>query len=73
MSVHLCVFLRESDLPTHVEWQRAVQDAGHDLFFDSFSPREHFGFLPMPLDGDECGFGYSFGPIDKGRERKAES
>lgn len=64
MSVQLCVFLHESDLPTHEQWQRAVQGAGHDLTLDSFSPREHIGFLPMRLGGEECGFEYSFEPVD---------
>jgi hypothetical protein len=65
MSVHVCVFLRESELPTQEQWQRAVREAGHDLVFDSFSPREHTGFLPMQLAGEECGFEYSLNAIDK--------
>jgi hypothetical protein len=72
MSVHLYVFLRDSDLPTQEEWQRAVQDAGHDLFFDSFSPKEHAGFLPMQLDGEECGFEYSFRSIEEGEGEEVD-
>jgi hypothetical protein len=64
MSVHLCVFLHESKLPTHEQWQSAVHGAGHDLVFDSFSPRQHTGFLPMLLAGEECGFEYSFNALD---------
>jgi hypothetical protein len=64
MSVHLCVFLCESDLPTQEQWQRAVRNAGHDLVFDDFSPREHAGFLPVQSAGEECGFEYSFNSID---------
>ncbi|HEY3391140.1 MAG TPA: hypothetical protein VGK58_00420 [Lacipirellulaceae bacterium] len=65
MSVQLCVYLHESDLPSQEQWQHAVLNAGHDLIFDSFSPREHTGFLPMKLTGEECGFEYSFDPIDQ--------
>lgn len=64
MSIQLCVFLRESELPTQEQWQRAVLNAGHDLIFDSFSPREQVGFLPTQLDGEECGFEYSFTTIE---------
>jgi hypothetical protein len=63
MSVHLWVFLRESELPTQEQWQRVVQEAGHDLVFDSFLPREHTGFLPIRLAGKQCGFEYSFKPV----------
>src|SRR5438045_1104297 len=65
MSVHLCVFLRESELPTQEQWQRVVQEAGHDLVLDSFSPREHTGFLPLRLAGEPSGFEYLFRPIDE--------
>ena len=64
MSVQLCVFLREFDLPSREEWQQSILKAGHDLILDSFSPREHTGFLPMQLSGEECGFEYSFDPVD---------
>src|SRR5262245_56213999 len=65
MSVHLCVFLCESELPTQEQWQRAVQGAGHDLVFDSFSPREHTGFLPLRIAREQCGFEYLFRPMGK--------
>lgn len=63
MSVHFCVYLRESVLPSHEQWQSAIRNAGHDLVLDDFSPTEHTGFLPTQLAGEECGFEYSFDPI----------
>lgn len=65
MSVELCVFLRETDLPTQEQWQQAILNAGNDLVFDSFSTREHVGFLPIQLAGEECGFEYSFDVVDQ--------
>lgn len=64
MSVQLCVFLHESVMPTCEQWQCAVRDAGHDLTFGSFSPREHERFVPMQLAGETCGFEYSFDQIE---------
>jgi hypothetical protein len=64
MSVDICVFLRESDLPSRDQWLRAIHDAGHDFEFDDFSPTEHVGFVPCRMGGKECGFEYSFDAID---------
>lgn len=73
MSVDLYVFLRERELPTDEEWQRAIQAAGHDLVFDSFSSREHTGFLPARLAGELSGFEYSFNPIDANEVEKLKA
>jgi hypothetical protein len=63
MSVQLSVYLGDDRVPTFENWQSAVRDAGHDLIIDEFSPRDHLGFVPMRLNGQECGFEYFFSEV----------
>src|SRR5512133_2716137 len=64
MSVEVYVYLRNSRLPTHAEWQAAINKENVNLVLDEFSPREHTGFLPCRLNGSECGFEYLFHPLE---------
>ncbi len=65
MSVEVTVYLRDAELPSRDEWQRAIDAEGIDLQLDQFSPREHTGFLPTKLDGQDCGFEYFFQSVDQ--------
>jgi len=60
MSVHVCVFLCDHQLPDREQWQAAIDDAGVDLKLDDCSPRQHVGFWPVHMEGKECGFEYAF-------------
>jgi hypothetical protein len=64
MSVEVLVYIRDADLPTRDEWQRAIDAEGIDLHLDPFSPREHTGYLPAKLNGQDCGFEYFYQPLD---------
>jgi hypothetical protein len=64
MSVKFYVYLREDQLPSRDEWQQGIDRHGIHLKLDEFSTREHGGFLPAKMDGAECGFEYSFQPVD---------
>lgn len=64
MSVEVIVYLRDADLPTRDAWQRSIDEAGISLRLDEFSPREHTGFLPAALDGQDAGFEYYFEPVE---------
>lgn len=63
MSVELCVYLHDRDLPSRDAWQTAISAAGIDLQLDDFAPREHTGFLPAKLNGQNSGFEYYFQPV----------
>jgi hypothetical protein len=65
MSVEVIVYVCDSELPSRDEWQRAIDGEGIDLQLDEFSPREHTGFLPAKLDGQDCGFEYFFEPVNE--------
>ena len=56
MSVNLGVYLRDDRLPTFVEWQQQIANAGLQLEMESFDPRDHSGFIPCRLNGVPCGF-----------------
>lgn len=64
LSVNLCVYLREERLPTREVWQAAIDAAGTRLNLDEFDTRSMDGFLPCRLDGADCGFEYSFHPLE---------
>jgi hypothetical protein len=64
MSVDLCVFLRNESLPTHSQWQAAINEKRLNLVLDDFSSREHTGFLPCRLNGVQCGFEYYFAGLE---------
>lgn len=68
MSVVVCVFLRDAELPRFEDWQHALDEAGSGLRLEDISPRGHSGFWPALLNGQACGFEYSFGPIDPNSE-----
>lgn len=65
MSVEVIVYVRDAELPSREEWQRAIDAENIGLQLEDFSPREHTGFLPARLDGQECGFEYSFEAVDE--------
>jgi len=58
MAVALIVYIHDSEIPSRDEWQRALDEVGTHLILDQFSPREHMGFLPAKLGGQESGFEY---------------
>jgi len=65
VSVDLCVFFEDKRLPTWEEWQCAINATGTDLYLQQVSTRDHTGFLPMRLRGNECGFEYYFDPVEE--------
>ena len=64
MAVEVQVFLKDDRLPTHSEWQRAINERGIDLVLQGFSTRDQVGFVPAKMNGQDCGFEYSFGPAE---------
>ena len=65
VSVKLCVYLRDDQLPTRDAWQAAINAAGMKLTLDEFDARSFDGFLSCLLDGVQCGFEYYFSPLEE--------
>jgi len=72
MSVELCVFLRDKNVPTKDRWQQAINDSGVDLVLDDFDPRVHTGYLPAKLNGKPTGFEYYFGSVEEAFAERPE-
>ncbi len=68
MSVEVRVYVREANMPTRDQWQRAIDGAGVDLRLDEFSTRQHTGFVPAKLEGQKAGFEYFFEAVEPGEE-----
>ena len=59
VSVELIVYLRRSAMPTPVDWQQAIRDAGFPVELDTdIDPDKFSGFLPCKLRGVTSGFEY---------------
>jgi len=59
VAVSVSVFLSRDRLPTALEWQRALDDAGLPLQLDtSVNLNDLIGFLPVSDRGQESGFEY---------------
>jgi hypothetical protein len=58
MSVEIWVFLPAGNLPTREEWQTAIDTLGHQMVFEEFSINDHYGFVPVQLNGNDAGFEY---------------
>ena len=66
MSLNTLVILRDDQLPSIAQWQRALYDAGINLQLDAIEDlRGHTGYLPAKLNGIDSGFEWYFGPVDE--------
>ena len=66
MSVECYYFLRDEKLPSVLQWQAALDQAGIDIQLDDVGDlRKHTGYLPAIFRGQPSGFEWFFGPLEE--------